>query len=132
LPEIEILLKRYDLPASDCIFHLENFVVAIHDGKLVGVGGFESCSGYGLLRSFAVSPKFKGQGIAEHIFETVYSNALRQEKTSLYLLTTTAASYFEKFGFSKCDRSSCPESIKRTKQFSEFCPESAITMELTL
>jgi len=132
LAEIETLLKYYDLPASDCFLHLENFVVAFAEGKLVGVGGFESCGNYGLVRSFAVSPEFKGNGIAESIFKIVYDLALEQGKESLYLLTTTAADYFKKLGFSECVRSNCPEPIKHTKQFLELCPSSAITMLLEL
>ncbi|WP_321530689.1 arsenic resistance N-acetyltransferase ArsN2 [uncultured Desulfuromonas sp.] len=132
LAEIETLLTYYDLPASDCFLHLENFVVAFADGMLVGVGGFESCGNYGLVRSFAVSPEFKGHGIAKSLFQMVYDLALEQGKESLYLLTTTASDYFKKLGFSECVRSNCPEPITCTKQFSELCPGSAITMLLAL
>jgi len=132
LADIEALLKYYDLPASDCSEHLANFVVALADGKLVGVGGFESCGDYGLVRSFAVAPEFKGNGIAETLFKKVYDQALTQGKTSLYLLTTTASGYFEKLGFSECSRSNFPEPVQLTKQFSELCPGSAVTMTLAL
>ncbi|WP_428033650.1 arsenic resistance N-acetyltransferase ArsN2 [Amphritea sp.] len=132
LAEIGTLLRYYDLPASDCFLHIENFVVAFAEGTLVGVGGFESCGNYALVRSFAVSPAFKGKGIARSIFQMVYGQALAQGKEALYLLTTTASDYFKKLGFSECVRSNCPEPIRSTRQFSELCPGSAITMWLAL
>lgn len=132
LADIKALLVNHDLPASDLSRHLENFVVACDDGRLVGVGGFESCDDFGLVRSFAVSPSFEGKGIAGKIFDIVRENALNQGKSALYLFTTTATGYFEQLGFSACNRVSCPEPIKRTKQFSELCPGSATLMSLAL
>ncbi len=128
LAQITLLLERKDLPASDCLPHLENFVVALDGAKVVGVGGFESCENLGLLRSFAVLPENRGLGIAEAIFKILCSEALEQGKSTLYLLTTTAANYFEKLGFEACERTDCPAEIKRTKQFAELCPDSATTM----
>lgn len=128
LGAIESLLKQYDLPASDCLPHLEHFVVAFSEGTFVGVGGLERCGEYGLIRSFAVSPDYTGRGIAERLFERVHQHALAQGMVSLYLLTTTADRYFKKRGFSECPRSSCPEPVQRSKQFAELCPDSAVAM----
>lgn len=128
LSEIESLLEYYDLPASDCSAHLENFILAKEDGKLVGVGGFENCGNYGLIRSFAVLPEYKGNGIAGRVFKIICEDASQLGMSALYLLTTTASGYFKNLGFSECNRMDCPESIRHTRQFSELCPSSAVTM----
>lgn len=128
LDKIQLLLKRYDLPASDCSPHLDNFITAKENGVLVAVGGFEHSGQHGLLRSFAVHQKYRGRGIAEHIFKALCERAATLGISGLYLLTTTASDYFERLGFTECAREDCPESIKQTKQFSELCPDSAITM----
>ncbi len=55
---------------------------------------------------------------------------LAQQKgiQALYLITTTAAPFFEKRGFAKVDRSAVPVAIQRTTQFSALCPSSATVM----
>ncbi len=130
--DIQSLLDGYGLPASDIQNHISNFVVTEMDNTIIGVGGFESCESLGLLRSFAVSPGEKGNGIAGHIFGLVKTKAIDSGICRFYLLTTTASKYFERFGFSVCNRDDVPNSIKATKQFSELCPCTAVVMVLDL
>jgi amino-acid N-acetyltransferase len=132
LTEIQGLLESYDLPASDCREHLSNFIVAEENSGVIGVGGFQACGQSGLLRSFAVDHAYKSQGIAEEIFDLVKSIAIDGDIDQFYLLTTTASGYFERFGFSVCDRNSVPDSVKATKQFCELCPSTAVVMVLNL
>lgn len=130
--DIGILLESYELPASDFQNHIDNFVVAERNGAIVGVGGFEMCENFGLLRSFAVVPGEKGRGIADQIFNLVKAKAIDSGINQFYLLTTTAEKYFNRFGFTICSRDNVPSSIKATKQFSELCPCSAVVMVLNL
>ena len=44
---------------------------------------------------------------------------------SLWLLTETAAGYFEKLGYESIPRSAAPESIQQPAQFKDLCPASA-------
>jgi amino-acid N-acetyltransferase len=46
----------------------------------------------------------------------------------VYLLTETAVNYFEKIGFSSVTREEVDERIKKTREFSVLCPDSAVTM----
>lgn len=126
--DIKELLDSYDLPSIDIEEHLLSFVVAKSNGKIIGVGGFERCEEFGLLRSFAVSPSQTGRGIADHIFHLVREKTLECGIEQLYLLTTTADKYFNKFGFVACNRDAVPDQIKATQQFSELCPCSAVVM----
>lgn len=126
------LLETYELPSSDCKDHINNFVVAYDNRKIVGVGGFENCGSLGLLRSFAVRPSDKNQGIAEQIFNLVKAKALGSGINQFYLLTTTASQYFKRLGFTTCNRDDVPNAIKATKQFDGLCPSSAVVMVLDL
>jgi amino-acid N-acetyltransferase len=51
---------------------------------------------------------------------------------SLYLLTTTAARFFERFGFRPAERVEVPSSVRRSVEFRGACPESAVLMRLDL
>ena len=127
-PDIAQLLTAYDLPASDIAEHLHNFIVVEDETGLIAVGGYEDCDQYGLIRSFAVKPDYKGQRIAERIFDQLTEAATDSGKQRFYLLTTSASDYFLRLGFAICERDEVPECIKATKQFSELCPGSATVM----
>jgi amino-acid N-acetyltransferase len=128
LKEIKGLLESYDLPSIDVEEHVANFVVAESNGKIIGVGGFERCEDFGLLRSFAVTSGQKGRGIADHLFSLVKAKAVECGIGQFYLLTTTADKYFDRHGFVVCNRDTVPDQIKATRQFSELCPCSAVVM----
>ena len=114
LPDIESLLSSHELPAGDCLPHLDNFVVVRENGDLVAVGGFEVCGDYALLRSFAVTPYFRGKGIARRVFGMLAEKATTGGLAGFYLLTTTAREYFSLLGFEVCERESSPAAIRRT------------------
>jgi amino-acid N-acetyltransferase len=46
----------------------------------------------------------------------------------IYLITTTAAPFFEKQGFLQVDRARVPEAIRQTAQFTGGCPATATVM----
>jgi amino-acid N-acetyltransferase len=44
---------------------------------------------------------------------------------SLWLITTSAAEFFERLGYVKCDRAAVPTAISTTTEFSALCPANA-------
>lgn len=58
------LLAAEKLPVDDLPETLDNFIVAIQDGEVIGIGGVEVYAKYGLLRSLAVHPEHRKAGIA--------------------------------------------------------------------
>ena len=50
----------------------------------------------------------------------------------IYLLTTTATSFFAKIGFEKVDRHIVPPAIQNTSQFVSLCPDSATCLRQVL
>ena len=46
----------------------------------------------------------------------------------LFLLTTTAAGYFEARGYVRVERQALPGPIRRSEEFTQLCPASAVAM----
>ena len=133
IPAIESLLSTSRLPPEGVLGHIDTFLVAEYKGAVTGVGGFENCGeGIGLLRSFAVSPAWRNQGVAKRLYEQLTRLARLTGVSRLYLLTVTAQTYFSKLGFARIERSRAPEVIQKTQQFSELCPDSSVLMVLSL
>ncbi len=130
LDSIGELLKICDLPSNDIREYLEHFIVASDQSLLVGCIGLEP--DVPLLRSLAVEPSYRGQGIAQELCARLLTHATTLGIRDLYLLTTTADRFFDRAGFQRLDRSSAPENIRLHKQFSELCPSSAALMHRQL
>jgi N-acetylglutamate synthase-like GNAT family acetyltransferase len=128
LDAIRHLLESYGLPANDIKGHLDNFIVVKESNVLIGVGGWESCKEVALLRSLAVNTSHKGLAVAEKMLKLLEEQAANSGVRAFYLLTDTATNYFERFDFNERSRENAPESIRKTKQFSELCPHTATMM----
>jgi len=126
------LLNKADLLTEDLPEGLSNFLLAKEGDELVGVAGLELFGSVGLLRSVAVSPAHQGQGIAGQMVEHLLANADKQKLQAVYLITTTADRYFDRYGFTAVDRQQVPEAIQQTRQFSGLCPSSAVVMKRNL
>ena len=104
------------------------FVVREDDGLVVGVAGLELHGEDGLLRSVAVDPDYRGQGLAAALIEAVLQRAGRVGLRSVYLLTTTARDYFARRGFAECPRDEAPAAIRESWEFRTGCPSTAAFM----
>ena len=60
---IERLLAASALPVAGVAGALAHFVIAEHDGTIVGVTGLERRGDYGLLRSAVVAPGWRGRAV---------------------------------------------------------------------
>jgi N-acetylglutamate synthase and related acetyltransferases len=132
LPAIEQLLVSSHLPVDGVRAALSGFLVADAGGHVVGVVGMEACGSYGLLRSTAVAPEWRGRGIARRLVERVIDEAESRGVRAVYLLTTTAETYFPSFGFRATTRNTVPDEVRATDEFRGACPESATVMSLSL
>lgn len=131
-PAIIDLLTQADLLTDDLPANLGTFTLACADGQLVGVAGVEMLGKYGLLRSVAVLPAYKGQQIGNQLVDVSILTARNQSVSAIYLITTTADRYFERLGFARVERSNVPDVIAQTQQFSNLCPASAVVMKKML
>jgi len=132
VPAIERLLTSSSLPTDGVAEAVCDFLIAAAGDDVVGVVGMEYCGSFGLLRSTAVAPGWRGKGIARKLVERIIAEAELRGVHALYLLTTTAEAYFPSFGFSKTTRDAVPSEIRDTGEFRTACPASATVMCLTL
>jgi N-acetylglutamate synthase-like GNAT family acetyltransferase len=128
LAGVEALLVASGLPTAGVAGALGNFLVAEHDGVIVGVVGVEQCCGFGLLRSTAVDASWRSRGLGSQLVERAIAAAESKGLQALYLLTTTAERYFPSFGFSVTTREKVPEAVRDTVEFRSACPASAVVM----
>jgi amino-acid N-acetyltransferase len=126
------LLQRCELPIAGVAENVRAFAVARLDGVVVGVSGVEIYGSRGLLRSVAVERSARDRGIAALLVAHVVAHAERAGLSALYLLTTTARTYFEGHGFTLCPRDEAPEGIRDSWEFRTGCPDSAAFMRRVL
>jgi amino-acid N-acetyltransferase len=125
---IEAMLLAANLPLDGASDHLANFLVGEVDGRLVSIGGFEQYGPTALLRSVAVDSSMRGTGVGEQLLETLRNHAKERGVRELYLLTTTAAAFFGKRGFSVIARVETPAALQASREFQGVCPASATAM----
>ncbi|HUQ21374.1 MAG TPA: arsenic resistance N-acetyltransferase ArsN2 [Gemmatimonadaceae bacterium] len=132
LEHIERLLSACKLPVEGVSELVDSFLVARADGKLAGLAAIERCGAYGLLRSVAVEPVARSEGVGRALVDRLIADAREKRVPALYLLTTTAEKYFTSFGFRTIDRTEVPNEIQSTSEFRDLCPSSATVMRLSL
>jgi len=120
------LLGSTDLPTNG----VEDFFPAaysvLRDGpRIVAVAGLESHGTAGLLRSVAVATPHRGLGLGQRMVEERLVFAHEQNLDAVYLLTTTAAPFFRRLGFSQVARSAVPAELQASSEFSSVCPATA-------
>ena len=126
LDTILALLGAVELPVEDLdVAKLDAFVVAIEGDVCVGVVGLEIQESTALLRSLAVEPRYRSRGLGARLVHAIETEARARGVTALYLLTTTATTFFERVGYAAHDRDRVPPSIAATTEFSSLCPDTA-------
>ncbi|MBN2503701.1 MAG: GNAT family N-acetyltransferase [Anaerolineales bacterium] len=129
LAVIRVLLEACLLPYLDLApQHLEHFLTYKTDQGIAGVVGLEINGEAALLRSLAVAPRFRGQGVGCRLVEEIEAYAGEHGVKDIYLLTTTAADYFAGRGYRAIARSKAPAEIQATEEFTSICPDSAVCM----
>jgi SAM-dependent methyltransferase len=131
LAGVQSLLADSGLP-TDVEGYLETFLVARHDGRLVGCVGMEVRGVDALFRSLAVEAAYRGVGLGRRLYDALVVWAIGQGVERAYLLTTTIAPLAEAWGFRRLDRGEVPAAIRQTHQFDGACCASAVAMRQDL
>ncbi len=126
------LLTTSGLPASELNYQKDLLVGYYEGDALVGTGALEVYGPFALLRSLSVKMGIRGRAVGTTITEYLLSEARKKNLRAVYLLTGTARGFFEKKGFKEIDRSSVPDEVKTSAEFSKLCPESSAVMCLEL
>ena len=123
------LLEAEGLPACDLTeSHLEHFFFTGTDGAPSALVGLVIHGEDGLLRSLVVSSGARTQGLGAALVRHAEEYAASRQVRALYLLTTTAESYFEHRGYRRLERAQAPPAIQSTREFASLCPASSAFM----
>jgi len=136
LHAVVTLLRARELPTDGFADVLRaspgNVLVAELNDALVGCAALDVHGEHALLRSVAVAKDLAALGVGTRLVNDLITMARTSGIASLYLLTTTAAQWFPKFGFTVIDRVSVPATLAATVEFTTACPASAVVMQLDL
>ena len=123
------LLAAAQLPTEDLTpAHCEHFFFAGSPTALTGLVGLELFGDVALLRSLVVAPDRRGTGEGASLLKHAEDHARAQGVHTLYLLTTTAESFFAKHGYQRASREAAPPAIRACREFTDICPASSAFM----
>lgn len=124
------LLDEVSLNATDLNpAHTAAFLLLCDADRLLACGAVERFEDRaGLVRSVAVAPTHRGQGLATRIMRSLETHARHRGIDRLFLLTQTAAGFFARLHFARCERERAPEAMRASSQFAGLCPGTAVCM----
>ncbi len=125
---IQKILKNFSLPFEDIQPHLVNFILAFKDEQIIGIIGLEIYDSNGLLRSLAVLESQRNFGLGKLLVQKIIDLSILKGINDIFLLTTTAESYFLKIGFENFERINVPSKISQSEEFTSLCPSSAVCL----
>lgn len=132
LPALQRLLQASELPLAGLDSPLPFTLVTEDEGQVLALAALEIYGATGLLRSVAVHPDARQLGLARQLVTHLLGHARALKLQDLYLLTTTAETYFPRFGFQTVPRGAAPSELLASREFQDACPESATLMHLSL
>ena len=80
----------------------------------------------------SVDENKRSKGYGKTLVDFIENFASGEGVKNIYLLTTTAESFFSRNGYITIDRNTVPEFIRQSTEFSSVCPSSAVVMKKTL
>ena len=95
---------------------------------IVGCSALETYADGALLRSVVVAPAARGRALGQRLTEAAVTFAQSVGMPAVYLLTTSAESFFPRFGFVPTTREQVPAGVTQSVEFRSACPASAIVM----
>lgn len=131
-PDFVATLEQDRLATADLDTPDQFFFVHESDQQVDGYGGYALLGGAVFLRSIVTRHERRGRGIGQSIVRTLLDRAGADGAREAWLLTTDAASFFDRMGFAATSRSDAPPVIANTPQFRGVCPGSATLMHLSL
>jgi len=125
------LLKKNNLPTEDLDPGKQLFVVE-EGNEVIGTAAVEYDYSSALLRSLSVSEEKRGCGIGAELVSFIENYVRQQGVQTIYLLTTTAAHFFQKRGYEIIERNNVPQFIQSTREYSVLCASSSTVMKKEL
>jgi N-acetylglutamate synthase-like GNAT family acetyltransferase/acyl-coenzyme A thioesterase PaaI-like protein len=107
------------------------FLVARDGEELVGTVALDVFGETGLLRSLAVTPKNRGNGLGRRLCDALLGRAAELGLRRVFLLTLEAP-FFARLGFEECERSIVPGDLAASFQFTAGVCATATCMVFEL
>jgi N-acetylglutamate synthase-like GNAT family acetyltransferase len=126
--DVTALLRSSGLPVDGLESALDHGLIASRAGRLVGCVALEHYGQSALLRSLAIVPELRGQGLGGVLTRRALDLARELGARDVYLLTETAGGFFPRFGFEPEERPNAPASLQSSVEFRSACPKSALLM----
>ncbi len=130
--KVVVLLSREGLPVEDLNDETQLFGLYEDQEHLVGTAGLEVYGTIALLRSVSVIPARRQKGYGGYLMKGIEAVAATTGVQQLFLLTTSAAAFFQGIGYVTISREAAPLAIRNTFEFSSLCPASAAFMKKQL
>jgi len=124
------LLSDAKLPTEGVADHFNSFLVVDEGDRIVAAVGLELHDDAALLRSLAVAPEVRGNGLGSALVRRALHEA-RGCAGGVYALTTTAETYLSRLGFVPVPRTSLPRELFQSVELQDACPDSAAVMKWT-
>jgi nucleoside-diphosphate-sugar epimerase/N-acetylglutamate synthase-like GNAT family acetyltransferase len=132
LAAVKRLLETNKLPLVGLEAHVATTLVAQRSARIVGSAALEIYGAAGLLRSVAVDEARRGAGLGHQLTQAALDLARARGVTRIFLLTTTAATFFPRFGFREVAREDVDAAVRGSVEFTTACPASAVAMRADL
>jgi N-acetylglutamate synthase-like GNAT family acetyltransferase/SAM-dependent methyltransferase len=132
LPAVLGLLAGAGLPGDGVAEHFAHFLVARDGAEIVGAVGLEPHGTSVLLRSLVVAPAWRKRGLGLALAHQLLGAARAREAARVYLLTETAAPFFERMGFARIARETVDPRVRASGQFGGGCCQTAACLVLDL
>lgn len=132
-PAFIAALRAEDLPTDDLgDANRSFFVYRSLSGAALGYGGYELYGKDAFLRSIVVLPDARGKRTGRNAVPLLMYRAFQEGARSAWLLTISAADFFEKLKFKRRAREDAPAAILATRQAQSLCPKSAVVLSRTI
>ncbi|MGY5852867.1 MAG: arsenic resistance N-acetyltransferase ArsN2 [Candidatus Thorarchaeota archaeon] len=117
------LLNKVNLPIEGVKENFHNFLILRESTEtgIIGCIGLEVYGSNAILRSVAVHPEYQRKGVGVKLLNGAIDLARSIQVDKLYLLTDTAEHYFLNHGFEYIDRTTVPQSIGNSNEFTTLC-----------
>ncbi len=126
------LLDRVGLPYPDLEAHLGELIVMRDEGQVIGCVATEMYGDSGLLRSLAVVPERRGEGLGWMLADAAVNRGRQRGARRMYLVSTMGTDFFaEKFGFKECDPEALTPGVRASSQF-QADDDPGVLMKLDL
>jgi amino-acid N-acetyltransferase len=127
------LLEAAGLPSVDLTpAHLKHFFYCGTGEAPTALVELELYGADALLRSLVVNQAARRRGLGSALLEHVEDYARTQRVRAIYLLTTTAESFFERRGYHRIARAAAGPAIQATREFKDLRPQSSALMAKAL